>query len=257
MIEEKTKIILFLSNKGGTGKSTMLANIAYLFSTHYNKKVGVIDMDFYNPDLPSIFGVENRKMGIQNKKLLPVKILSNLYLASYGFFITDKKLPVILRGVQEKLITEQFVVDTDWSDFDYIFVDFPASFSDGGLTLVDRIKRIDGALIITSSQDITLIDTERSIIFANQYNIPILGVVENMINIVCPNCKSVLELYRRESLENLLSIYNVEIIERIPFDRNLLVSVDLGIPFIEKFKDSQFIEHFKRIGDKIIEKVKR
>ncbi|HAF06785.1 MAG: P-loop NTPase [bacterium] len=257
MIDEKTKVVLFLSNKGGTGKSTMIANISYLFATHYNAKVGILDMDFYNPDLPSIFGVENRKMGIQNKKLLPVKILPNLYLASYGFFLTDKKLPVIMRGVQEKLITEQFILDTDWSDFDYIFVDFPSSFSDGGLTLMDRIEFIDGVLIITSSQDITLIDTERSIIFANQYNIPVIGVVENMINITCPNCKSVLELYRRESLDEILSLYNVEVIEKIPFDRDLLISVDLGIPFIEKFKDSNLVENLKNICEKIIQKVKR
>ncbi len=255
MIEEKTSVILFLGNKGGIGKSTILANISYFFATHYNKKIGIIDMDFYNPDLPSIFGVDNRKMGIQNKKMIPVKVLSNLFLASYGFFLTDKKLPVILRGFQEKIITEQFVNDIDWNGFDYIFVDFPVSFSDGGLTLIEKLKKIDGAVIVTSSQDITLIDTERSIIFANQNSIPIIGVVENMSSLVCPICKNSIELYKRESLESLLSIYKVKILCKIPFDRNLLVSVDMGIPFIEKFKNSELIEHFKTIGDEIVKRI--
>ena len=255
MNKHNTKVVAVLSNKGGTGKSTLITNTSYLLATTYNRKVGIIDLDFHSPDLPSMFGIENRKLGIQNKKIMPVKVLPNLYIVSYGFYLTDKKLPIIMRGVQEKLIADQFINSVDWSEFDIIFIDVPANLSDGALTVVDEIKPIDGAVITTSSQDISLTDTERSIQFALQYSIPILGMVENMSYLNCPQCSAKLELYKRENFEALAEFYKLDILGRIPFEREILISVDLGIPFVEKCKDNAQIESFKQIADKIDKKM--
>ncbi|MGE3063041.1 MAG: P-loop NTPase [bacterium] len=255
MNKNKTKVILVLSNKGGTGKSTLLANTAYLLATLFNRKVGVIDLDFHSPDLPSIFGVESRKLGMQNKRLMPVKILPNLYMVSYGFYLTDKKLPIIMRGVQEKLVAEQFINSVDWSEYEILLIDVPSNLSDGALTVVDEIKPIDGAIITTSSQDISLVDTERSIQFSLQYSIPILGMVENMSYLNCPQCSAKLELYKRENFEALTDFYKLEILGRIPFEREILISVDVGVPFVEKCKENPQTESFKQIAEKINQKI--
>ncbi|MDD3804393.1 MAG: P-loop NTPase [bacterium] len=255
MNKNKTKVVLLLSNKGGTGKSTLLTNTAYLLATLFGKKVGVIDLDFHSPDLPSMFGVESRKLGIQNKRLMPVKVLPNLYMVSYGFYLTDKKLPIIMRGIEERLVADQFINSVDWSEFDVLLIDVPANLSDGALTVVDQIKPIDGAVITTSSQDISLTDTERSIQFALQYSIPILGMVENMSYLNCPQCSAKLELYKRENFEGLADFYKLDILGRIPFEREILISVDVGVPFVEKCKENAQVESFKQITEKIHQKI--
>ncbi|HAV91801.1 TPA: hypothetical protein DCW38_01290 [candidate division WOR-3 bacterium] len=255
MNKQNTKVVIILSNKGGTGKSTLITNTAHILATVYNKKVGVIDLDFHSPDLPSMFGIENRKLGIQNKKIMPVKFLPNLYIVSNGFYLTDKKLPIIMRGVEEKLIADQFINSVDWTDFDILLIDIPSNLSDGALTVVDEIKPIDGAVIITSSQDISLVDTERSIQFSLQYSIPILGMVENMAYLNCPQCSAKIELYKRENFEALAEFYKLDILGRIPFVRDILISVDLGVPFVERCKDNEQIETFKQITDKITKKI--
>lgn len=255
MNKNKTKVVTVLSNKGGTGKSTLVTNLSYLLATLHNKKVGIIDLDFHSPDLPSMFGVESRKLGMQNKRLMPVKVLPNLYIASYGFYLTDKKLPIIMRGVEEKLVADQFINSVDWSEFDVLLIDVPSNLSDGALTVVDEIKPIDGAIITTSSQDISLIDTERSIQFALQYSIPIIGLVENMSYLNCPQCSTKLELYKRENFEELASFYKLEILGRIPFEREILISVDVGVPFVEKCRENQLVESFKQITEKTVQKL--
>lgn len=255
MNKHNTKVVAILSNKGGTGKSTLITNMAFLLATMYNKKVGVIDLDFHSPDLPTMFGIENRKLGMQNKKIMPVKILPNLYIVSYGFYLTDKKLPIIMRGVEEKMIANQFIYSVDWSEFDIILIDVPSNISDGALTIVDEIKPIDGAVIVTSGQNISLIDTERSIQFSLQYSIPILGIVENMSYFSCPQCSAKLNLYERESFEELAGFYKIDILGRIPFLRDILISVDLGVPFVEKYKENEQIETFKQITEQIGKKI--
>lgn len=253
-MDARTKKIVFLSNKGGTGKSTMVANIAYIMATLFNKKVGVIDLDIHNPDMPSILGAEGRKISLQAHKLIPVKILPNLHIISYGFLLTDSRMPVIMRGRQKRQITEQFVNDTDWSGFDYILIDMPTGVSDEVTAFFDFVKNVQGALFVTSSQDISVTGIVRSIELALQYNMPIIGIVENMLTIKCPSCGAEAEVYKRENIEKVAEEYKVQIIAKLPFVRNLLVSTDMGVPFAEKFKDSPEIEIFKGITEKILEK---
>jgi len=254
MIDQKTKIIVFLSNKGGTGKSTMVANISHVLATTFNKRVGIIDLDIHNPDMPSIFGVTDRKISLQAKKLIPVKIFPNLHIISYGFFLNDLRMPVIMRGRQKKQVVDQFINDTDWSDFDYIMVDMPTGISDEVTGFFDYVKHVHGVVFVTSSQDISMTGIVRSIEFALQYNMPSVGIIENMLTAKCTNCGAELEIYKRDSIEKISEEYKISIIAKFPFSRDLLVSTDIGVPFVEKFENAAEVETFKSIAEKIMGK---
>ncbi len=247
-----TKHIIFLGNKGGVGKTTVTANTAMIIAGTYNKKVGIIDLNISSPVIPSMLGVADRKIGIDKKKLIPVKVFTNLHIVSNEFFIPEKDMAVVMRKEITKQIIRQFIYDVDWEGYDYILYDTPSSISDEILTAHECIGKFHSSVLVSTSQDIALHELKRIISFTTRYGIKGSGVVENMFGFKCAE-DSYNDLYKRESFADYLKEKNINIISSIPFDREILISSDIGVAFIEKYRDSSNVSHFNNIAKAIIE----
>ncbi len=250
-MDRKYKTIMFLGLAGGVGKSTILANTAYLMAQNQNKKIGIIDLNINSPRLPFLFSIEDRKLGIENKKIKPVKILSNLFIISNEFFIKEKDMPIIIRKYMTSQIVKQFVNDVDWNEFDYIFIDTPPSFSDEILVCLEEFKKIDLAIIISNNQNRKEIDMQREYNFTKQYGIDLLGVIENM-NTISINGNTH-ALFNYDKIENNDTNNEINKITTIPYNENIFISYNLGITYIEKFKDDNDIRYFNTVSTKIME----
>ena len=256
MIEEKkrnAKKILFLSSKGGTGKTTIIATLGYMMATGYARKVGLIDLNFNAPYLPSQLGVSDRKLGVDKDKIYPVKVLPNLFIVSNEMMINDKESPIVMRNYMYKILAEQFLKQIDWGEFDYLFFDTPSVFSDEIAEALNILKTVDGVIIVTQSQDYSIIPLMRVISYVEQHNLPIMGIVDNMHSFSCSSDNNMQSLFRRDKFRKFIDDKKLNIIAEIPFDRDILKSTDNGISFVQQSSNENDIAIFKNIIE-VIEK---
>jgi len=186
--------ILILSGKGGVGKSTFAAQLAYALSSR-NYRVGLLDVDICGPSVPLLFGQEGKDVHRSNSGWSPVFVTDNLSLMSIGFLLPNADDAVIWRGPRKDGLIKQFLKDTEWTDLDFLIVDAPPGTSDEHLSVVQHMKLagIDGAIIITTPQEMALADVRKEINFCKKVGINILGVVENMSGLNLPmNCAQVM-----------------------------------------------------------------
>lgn len=173
--------ILVLSGKGGVGKSTITAQLAWTLQS-MNRQVGVIDVDICGPSIPRMFGVENEEVKRSNMGWQPVYVRENLAVISVGFMLSDRTSAVVWRGPRKDSLIKQFFTDVSWGDLDYLLVDAPPGTSDEHISTVKALEKCapDGALIVTTPQEVALLDVRKEISFCRKVGLPILGVVENM-----------------------------------------------------------------------------
>ena len=182
------KIIAIGSGKGGVGKSTFTSNLA-LTLAQQGHKVGVIDADIYGPSLPMIFGKRNEKpRSNSEKKIIPIEAYGIKFM-SFGFFINEED-PVIWRGPMLGGVLNQFLFDVDWNGLDYLLIDLPPGTGDIQLSMIQNAQ-VDGAIIISTPQDIALLDAKKGAEMFKKLNLPIIGMVENMSSFVCGDCGSI------------------------------------------------------------------
>ncbi|CAM2110695.1 unnamed protein product [Caretta caretta] len=194
-IKEKMKIvkhkILVLSGKGGVGKSTFSAHLAHGLAEDETKQVALLDIDICGPSIPKIMGIEGEQVHQSGSGWSPVYVEENLCVMSVGFLLSGPDDAVIWRGPKKNGMIKQFLRDVDWGEIDYLIVDTPPGTSDEHLSIVQYLSssHIDGAVIITTPQEISLQDVRKEINFCHKVKLPIIGVVENMSGFVCPKCK--------------------------------------------------------------------
>ncbi|CAG8434097.1 5296_t:CDS:2 [Diversispora eburnea] len=182
--------ILVLSGKGGVGKSTFTAQLGFAFSSDENIQIGVVDIDVCGPSIPKIMGLEGEQIHQSLSGWSPVYVQDNLGVMSIGFMLPNPDDAVIWRGPKKNGMIKQFLKDVDWGELDFMLIDTPPGTSDEHLSIAQFLKEsgIDGAIVITTPQEISLQDVRKEIDFCKKVKIPILGVVENMSGFVCPNC---------------------------------------------------------------------
>lgn len=239
------KKILFLSTGGGTGKTTIISNLGYLYATGFARKVGLIDLNFTRPDLAYHLGVSDRKLGVNKDRIFPVKVLPNLFVISNEFLVSDKESPVILRNYMHRLISQQFFGQVEWRDFDMLFIDTPSSLGNEILDALKVMKHIDGVIVTTRPTDISIISLKRILHFISQYNLPLIGIISNMDAMQCNGREE--PLFGREQLNAYIEEKKIKVISRIPFDRDILKSTDNGVSFAEQSSNEQDIALFKGI----------
>ncbi|RIA83977.1 cytosolic Fe-S cluster assembly factor nubp1-B-like protein [Glomus cerebriforme] len=183
--------ILILSGKGGVGKSTFTSQLGFAFSNDENIQVGVMDIDVCGPSIPKIMGLDGEQIHQSLSGWSPVYVQDNLGVMSIGFMLSNPDDAVIWRGPKKNGLIKQFLKDVDWGDLDYMLIDTPPGTSDEHLSITQCLKEsgIDGAIIITTPQEVAIQDVRREIDFCRKVKLPILGIVENMSGFVCPNCK--------------------------------------------------------------------
>ncbi|PJA54851.1 MAG: chromosome partitioning protein [Candidatus Marinimicrobia bacterium CG_4_9_14_3_um_filter_48_9] len=245
--------IAVASGKGGVGKSTVAANLAAALMTQ-GYHVGLLDLDVYGPSLPMTMGVSEVPKVLPGNKLLPIKKYG-MELMSFGFILGDDS-PVIWRGPMVAKLVTQFLNDVQWGDLDFLIMDLPPGTGDVQLTLVQKLA-LTGAIIVTTPQDLALLDVQRGANMFSKVNTPVLGIIENMSYYVCVNCGHHAEIFSKGGGERESQRMNVPLLGRIPLNEMVMQAGEDGEPLAIHHGDSEIAQEFGRIADQITQMVIR
>ena len=235
-------IIGVASGKGGVGKTTVSLNLALVLS-QTGAKVGILDADVYGPSIPLMLGMDKANMEVTDNKLQPVES-NGLKVVSFGFFAEQEHQAAIYRGPIISGILKQFLVDTNWSDLDYLIVDLPPGTGDIPLTLAQTIP-ITGILVVTTPQEVASNIAVKAIGMFNKLNVPIIGVVENMSSFVCPNCNENHYIFGQGGAKKISEKFNVPFIGEIPLHPGIMEGSDKGKPIVITAPESPSAEAFR------------
>lgn len=240
----KYKIIV-MSGKGGVGKTTVAVNLAFSLSMR-STDVGLLDIDITGPNVPKMLGCEEHKVTTKDGQMQPVVVPPRIKVMSMAFLI-NRDQAVVWRGPMKMKAIAQFIKDVDWGDLDFLVIDLPPGSGDEPLSISQQIPDADGVIIVTTPQDVSLLDAQKSISFAKQLNIPVIGLVENMSGLVCPHCKGEVELYKRGGGQRLAEKYGVPYLGAVPFDPSIVRDGDAGVPFIMNHRESPAAKAFEHV----------
>jgi len=245
--------ILVLSGKGGVGKSTVSANLAVTLSEK-GFKVGILDIDIHGPSIPKMLGVEDKRPGESETGFNPVNYSPKLKVMSMGFLLKDKDSPIIWRGPLKMTAIKQLIGDFNWGNLDYLIVDIPPGTGDEPLSIAQLIPNCDGAIIVTTPQDIALVSVRKSINFVKTMNMPVVGIIENMSGFKCPHCGESIDIFKTGGGLKASKDFNVPFLGKVPLDSNIVETGDSGYPFVIKNKSSDTAKAFEKVV-KNIEKI--
>ncbi len=247
--------ILVMSGKGGVGKSSFAVNLAKgLELRGYN--VGLLDTDVHGPDVLLLLGVEGEPLFTDDQgKIMPISVSPNFSVLSLASNLSPEE-PVIWRGPLKISAIRQFLADTNWGERDFLIIDSPPGTGDEPLTVMQFLQSaLDGAVIITTPQEVALLDTRRSVSFARKMSIPILGIVENMSGLICPHCGNEIPIFGSGGGERLAKEMGVEFLGRIPFSLSMMHSSQRGQTIWDLQEDLDVVEAYNSIIDKLEESV--
>jgi ATP-binding protein involved in chromosome partitioning len=233
-MQEIGKKLLVLSGKGGVGKSTVAVNLATALAS-MGKKVGLLDVDVHGPSIPTLLGIEGRRIDVEDSMFLPIVLGENLKVISVGFMLEDKSRPVIWRGPAKYHMIRQFLKDVKWGKLDYLVVDCPPGTGDEPLAVAQLIGSSARAVVVTTPQNLAIADVRRSVSFCQAVSLPVAGIIENMSGLICPDCGKRISLFKSGGGEALAKEMNVPFLGRIPLDPQIVVAGDSGTPFVEHF----------------------
>ncbi len=251
----KHKIIV-MSGKGGVGKSTVAVNLAITLSLQ-GYEVGLLDSDIHGPSVPKMLGIENEKLLMENNEILPVVVIPNLKIVSMAFLITEQDTPIIWRGPLKMSLIRQFLGEVAWGELDYLIIDLPPGTGDEPLSIAQSIPDSDGAIIVTTPQDVALLSVRKSINFTKSLKMPVIGIIENMSGFVCPNCKTTIDIFGKGGGEKTADQFNILLLGKIPIDAKITENADTGKPIVLADKNSETTKIFIEIVRKIIEQVEK
>ncbi len=239
------KVIAVASGKGGVGKSTVSVNLALALKALGNR-VGLLDADVYGPSVPLMMGSEATPRAGEDKKLYPVEKYG-ISLISMGFFLDDQS-PVIWRGPIVMGIIRQFLRDVLWGELDYLIVDLPPGTGDAVLTLAQEIP-LNGGVIVSTPQDVALLDVQRGIAMFRQVNVPLFGVVENMSYYLCPHCGEREEIFGHGGVKKT----GLEVLGEIPIVEEIRTGGDEGKPIVLQSPDHAVSRVFHAIATRVMQ----
>jgi ATP-binding protein involved in chromosome partitioning len=245
------KVIAVSSGKGGVGKSTIAVNLAIaLKNLKYN--VGILDADIYGPSIPKMIGILEKPKSEDGINLIPIKKF-DLQCMSIGFMVSEET-PMIWRGPMVASTIKTFANKVLWDNVDFLIIDMPPGTGDALLTFSQEID-IDGAVIVTTPQDIAIIDVKRGIEMFKRTNVKILGIIENMTSFTSDDGVEHF-IFGKDGGKNIASKFNIELLGQIPININLRKNSDEGSPFVDQFKDDKVSKLFLEIANKIIKIIK-
>jgi ATP-binding protein involved in chromosome partitioning len=244
-------IIAVASGKGGVGKSTTAVNLALALVAE-GASVGLLDADIYGPSQPQMLGIDGRPESSDGKSLEPMRA-HGLQAMSIGFLI-DPEQPMVWRGPMVTQALQQLLNDTRWQDVDYLVVDLPPGTGDIQLTLAQQVP-VTGAVIVTTPQDIALLDARKGLKMFEKVGIPILGIVENMSIHICSKCGHEEHIFGSGGGDRMAHDYEVEMLGALPLDMAIRMQVDGGTPTVAADPDSRIAEIYKAIARRVAIKI--
>jgi ATP-binding protein involved in chromosome partitioning len=237
-------VIAVASGKGGVGKSTVAVNLALALAEH-GARVGLMDADVYGPSLPMMLGVQKRPKMNEARKILPVEA-HGLATMSMGF-LSDENTPVIWRGPMVSGLIQQFLSVVEWGSLDYLVIDLPPGTGDVQLTLCQQAP-LAGAVIVTTPQDVSLLDARKGLKMFEQVNVPVLGMVENMSYFVCGHCGQRTDVFRHGGGQNEAVRLGVPFLGEIPLDPEVVIGGDEGQPILLRSPKSAVSEAYRKVA---------
>ena len=246
----KHKIIV-MSGKGGVGKTSVSVNLSYALA-QAGREVGLVDIDLHGPNIAKMLGVEGKGLGgSSDGGIEPVRVLPNLKATSISFAIPSSDHPIIWRGPMKASAIRQFLGEVNWGDLDFLIIDSPPGTGDEPLSACQLIPNVSGAVIVTTPQDVAILDARKSVFFARQLQIPVIGIIENMSGFVCPHCGKETAIFKKGGGERAAKDLGVPFLGRIPFDPRLVELADEGTPFVSGGNDDAPARAFMQIYNQI------
>jgi ATP-binding protein involved in chromosome partitioning len=242
--------VMVMSGKGGVGKTTVAANLAFALGMS-GLDVGLMDADIHGPNVPKILGIEDKRPAVIEGKIYPVEVIPRLKAISIGFLLPSKDASIIWRGPLKMNAIRQFLTGVEWGELDYMVIDLPPGTGDEPLSVVQLMKKVDGAIIVTTPQELALLSARKAVDFSRVLQVPVIGIIENMSGFVCPHCGTEINIFKYGGGERAAQELGVPFLGRVPFDPQMVEAADSGTPFVLQ-KGSKVTEAF----DKIIENVR-
>ncbi|TYK66953.1 iron-sulfur cluster carrier protein ApbC [Colwellia echini] len=241
-------IIAIASGKGGVGKSTTTVNLAYALMSE-GARVGVLDADIYGPSIPSMLGIKNEKPGTKDGKLMTPLNAKGLSAMSIGFLV-DEADATVWRGPMASSAFNQLLNETDWPELDYLLIDMPPGTGDIQLTLAQKVP-VAAAVIVTTPQDIALIDAVKGIAMFDKVKVPVLGIVENMSYHICENCGHQSHIFGESGGKHMAEDYETHLLGQLPLDISIRLDADLGESEIIENSAGEIANHYRKIARNI------
>ncbi len=247
--------ILVLSGKGGVGKSTVAVNLAAALAMA-GKKVGLLDVDVHGPSVPKLLHLEGTPITGSANGIQPVEVdfkTGTIRVMSIGFLLHGKDDAVIWRGPRKYNLIKQFLKDVEWGDLDYLVIDSPPGTGDEPLAVAELIEGADGAVVVTTPQDVAVQDVRRCIVFCREMKLPVLGIVENMSGYTCPKCGELVHIFGADGGRNMAKEMGVPYLSSIPIEPDVVRSGDSGIPMVQAYPHSKTATAFGRMVRALLE----
>ncbi len=225
------KKILVMSGKGGVGKSSVAVNLAVWLSMQ-GKQVGLLDIDLHGPSVPKLLDINGGIEELGNY-ILPIDYSKTLKVMSVGFLLQSESSPVIWRGPAKHGVIEQFVNKVMWGNLDYLIVDCPPGTGDEALSITQTLKNANGAIVVTTPQEVSVVDVKKCISFCNKIKLPVIGVIENMAGLICPHCNKKIDIFTYGGGEKVSKEFAVKFLGSVPIDPEVARTGDIGKPIVE------------------------
>jgi ATP-binding protein involved in chromosome partitioning len=253
---EVKHVILVLSGKGGVGKSTVSVNLAFALSSH-GYKVGLLDLDIHGPNIPKMLGIEEHKLSALGEMIEPVHVTGNLAVISMAFLLPDVSTPIIWRGPMKMSVIHQFLEEVNWGALDFLVVDLPPGTGDEALTIAQLAPNVNGAVIVTTPQDVSTLDSKKAIKFVQKLGLPVIGIVENMSGMVCPHCHEEIDLFGKGGGKKIAEEFDVPFLGSIPIDPEMRKSGDEGRPYLVNHEKNATWKSVDNLMEALVKAVER
>ena len=248
-MKEITYKIVVMSNKGGVGKSTVTTNLGVALARK-GFQVGIADADIHGPNIPMMLGVEGKRLKGSGGGGMPLEVMPNLKVASLSFLIEDPSMPVIWRDAAKWDFLCELMGSVCWGNLDFLLVDLPPGTGNEAISIIELIGKVDGSVIVTTPQDVVLLDVKKAVFFSRDSNVPIIGIVENMSGLKCPHCHENIDVFKTGGGEKICMELGVTFLGKIPLDPGITEKCDNGEAFVAAYPSSVAAKVFDEIVNK-------
>jgi len=249
MSKIKNKIIV-ISGKGGVGKSTIATNLAYAFNK-IGKKVGILDVDIHGPSIGRMTGIEGIPLAVNKDQSVEPIDKNGVKVITMSSLLENPDQPVIWRGPLKMKAIKQFLSDINWGELDWLVIDSPPGTGDEPLSVAQLIPDLNGSIIVTTPQDVALLDARKTVKFSQMLSVDVIGIVENMSGFICPHCGKRSDIFKTGGGEKASGDLLVPFLGRLPIEEDLMHSGEEGEAYVIKHPDTESAKIMMALAEKI------